>query len=70
MNKQKESTDDARALMAATVDVAGEKVNEARKRLVAALERGKEIASEQLGLISISNTHCQFQTVGCSGLNC
>src|SRR6185503_1232582 len=35
--------DDARALMAATADVAGEKVGEARKRLAAALERGKEI---------------------------
>jgi ElaB/YqjD/DUF883 family membrane-anchored ribosome-binding protein len=33
----------ARALMAATADVAGEKVGEARKRLAAALERGKEI---------------------------
>ena len=54
MNKQKESTggelsalaEDARALMAATADVAGEKVNEARKRLAAALERGKEIAGD------------------------
>jgi ElaB/YqjD/DUF883 family membrane-anchored ribosome-binding protein len=36
--------DDARALMAATADVAGDKVNDARKRLTAALERGKEIA--------------------------
>ena len=36
--------EDARALMAATADVAGEKVAEARKRLAAALERGKEIA--------------------------
>ena len=35
--------DDARALMAATADVAGEEVGEARKRLAAALERGKEI---------------------------
>ncbi len=35
--------DDARALMAATADVAGEKVSEARKRLAAALESGKEI---------------------------
>jgi len=35
--------DDARALMTATADVAGEKVAEARKRLGAALERGKEI---------------------------
>lgn len=37
-------TEDARNLMAATADVAGEKVGEARKRLAAALERGKEIA--------------------------
>jgi ElaB/YqjD/DUF883 family membrane-anchored ribosome-binding protein len=35
--------EDARALMAATADVAGEKVSEARQRLAAALERGKEI---------------------------
>jgi ElaB/YqjD/DUF883 family membrane-anchored ribosome-binding protein len=34
---------DAQALMAATADVAGEKVNAARKRLAAALERAKEI---------------------------
>ncbi len=51
MNKQTQAisndmgqlADDARALMAATADVAGEKVSEARKRLAAALERGKEI---------------------------
>ena len=36
--------EDAHALMAATADVAGEKVGEARKRLAAALERAKEIA--------------------------
>ena len=36
--------EDARALMTATADVAGEKVGEARQRLAAALERGKEIA--------------------------
>lgn len=35
---------DARALMAATADVAGEKVGEARKRLAVALERAREIA--------------------------
>jgi ElaB/YqjD/DUF883 family membrane-anchored ribosome-binding protein len=35
---------DARALMAATDDVAGEKVSEARKRLAAALDSAKEIA--------------------------
>ena len=32
--------------MAATADVAGEKVGEARKRLSAALERAREIAGE------------------------
>ena len=37
--------EDARALMAATADVAGEKVGEARKRLAAALERAREIAT-------------------------
>ncbi len=36
--------EDARALMAATADVAGDKVADARKRLAAALERGKELA--------------------------
>jgi len=36
--------EDARALMAATADVAGEKVGESRKRLAAALESAKEIA--------------------------
>ena len=35
--------DDARALMTATADVAGEKVSDARKRLAAALESGKEV---------------------------
>jgi ElaB/YqjD/DUF883 family membrane-anchored ribosome-binding protein len=35
--------EDARALMAATSDVAGEKAGEARKRLAAALDRGKEV---------------------------
>jgi ElaB/YqjD/DUF883 family membrane-anchored ribosome-binding protein len=51
MNKQTQEksndmgtlAEDARALMAATADVAGEKVGDARKRLAAALERGKEI---------------------------
>jgi ElaB/YqjD/DUF883 family membrane-anchored ribosome-binding protein len=36
--------EDARALMAATADVAGEKVGEARKRLAAALDRARQIA--------------------------
>jgi ElaB/YqjD/DUF883 family membrane-anchored ribosome-binding protein len=35
--------EEARGLMAATAEVAGEKVAGARKRLAAALERGKEI---------------------------
>ena len=35
--------EDARALMAATADVAGEKVIEARKRLAAALDSGKKV---------------------------
>ena len=51
MNKQTQATstyveqlaEEARALIAATADVAGEKVGEARKRLAAALERGKEL---------------------------
>ena len=56
MNKQTQAisndmgqlAEDARALMAATADVAGEKVSEARKRLAAALERGREIAGNVL----------------------
>ena len=48
-HKQAEANDmgtlaeDARALMAATAGMAGEQVGEARKRLAAALERGKEV---------------------------
>ena len=37
---------DARELLSATADVAGEKVGAARKRLAAALERSKEIAGK------------------------
>jgi ElaB/YqjD/DUF883 family membrane-anchored ribosome-binding protein len=37
--------EDARALLAATADVAGEKVGDARKRLLAALESGKIMAA-------------------------
>jgi ElaB/YqjD/DUF883 family membrane-anchored ribosome-binding protein len=52
MNKQTQAishdmgtlAEDARALMTATADVAGEKVGEARQRLAAALERGREVA--------------------------
>lgn len=36
-------TEDARALIAATADVAGDKVAEARKRLSAALDDGQEV---------------------------
>ena len=51
MNKQTQAisndmsrlAEDAGALMAATADVAGEKVVEARRRFAAALESGKEI---------------------------
>ncbi len=42
-NEMSQLADDARALMAATADVAGEKAGEARKRLAAALESGKEM---------------------------
>jgi ElaB/YqjD/DUF883 family membrane-anchored ribosome-binding protein len=57
MNKHKHTAgndmgtlaEDARALMAATVDVAGEKVAEARKRLHSALESAKEIAGNIRG---------------------
>ncbi len=38
--------EDARDLMAATADVAGEKVGEARKRVAAALEKAKEMAGD------------------------
>ena len=37
--------EDARALMTATADVAGEKVSDARKRLAAALDSAKEMAA-------------------------
>ena len=42
-NEMSRLAEDAGALMAATADVAGEKIAEARKRLAAALESGKEI---------------------------
>ena len=53
MSKQKQAVcndmgqlaEDARALMIATADVAGDKVGEARKRLAAALERARDIAA-------------------------
>lgn len=42
-NDVSQLAEDARALMSATADVAGEKVGEARKKLAAALENGKEL---------------------------
>ena len=53
MNKEKHAAandlgslaDDARELLAATADVAGEKVGQARQRLAAALESAKHIAA-------------------------
>ena len=53
MNKQEQAAsdeigqlaEDAQALMAATADVAGEKVGQARQRLAAALESAKAIAA-------------------------
>lgn len=38
--------DDARSLMEATADVAGEKVGDARKRLAVALEHSKRMAGD------------------------
>src|SRR6185436_2993666 len=43
-NDMRQLAEDARALMAATADVAGEKVGDARKRLAASLDSAKEIA--------------------------
>lgn len=51
MDKQKQAisndlgtlAEDARALMNATAGVTGEEINQARKRLAAALDNGKEI---------------------------
>ena len=53
MNKEAQATsndlgtlaEDARELLTATADVAGEKVGQARKRLAAALESAKHIAA-------------------------
>ena len=44
-NDMGQLAEDAQALMAATADVAGEKVGQARKRLAAALESAKVIAA-------------------------
>lgn len=42
-NEINKLAEDAQALLSATADVAGEKVGEARKRLAAAVERGREV---------------------------
>jgi ElaB/YqjD/DUF883 family membrane-anchored ribosome-binding protein len=63
MNKQTQAisndmgtlAEDARALMAATAEVAGEKVGEARKRLAAALESAKEIADRIARSANVDN---------------
>ena len=44
-NDMGQLAEDAQALMAATADVAGEKVGQARKRLAAALESARAIAA-------------------------
>lgn len=44
-NHMKQLTEEARALISATGDVAGDRVQEARKRAAATLEHGKEIYS-------------------------
>jgi len=44
-NDIQQLAEDAQALMAATADVAGDKVAAARKRLATALESAKELAS-------------------------
>jgi ElaB/YqjD/DUF883 family membrane-anchored ribosome-binding protein len=44
-NDMGQLAEDAQALLSATVDVAGDKVADARKRLATALERGKEICA-------------------------
>jgi len=44
-NEMGQLAEDAQALMAATADVAGDKVGQARKRLAAALESAKAVAA-------------------------
>jgi len=52
-------SEDANALIAATSDVAGEQVVEARKRLATALERGKElygrVREQEIDCVSATN---------------
>jgi len=63
MNKQMNSisndvdtlAEDARALMAATADIAGEKVVEARKRLTAALELDPRYNVPRIGRVKVAH---------------
>ena len=63
--------EDARALMTATADVAGEKVSEARERLAAALDSAKEVAGRVRdkaveGVQAADKTvrECPYQAIG------
>ena len=56
--------EDARALMDATADVAGEKVAEARKRLAAALDSAKEIAGRVREKADESVREHPYQAIG------
>jgi ElaB/YqjD/DUF883 family membrane-anchored ribosome-binding protein len=58
--------EDARALIAATADVAGDKVVEARKRLAAALESGKEMYGHAYGRArdrAVEGLHAADETI-------
>jgi ElaB/YqjD/DUF883 family membrane-anchored ribosome-binding protein len=63
-NDMGQLAEDARALMAATADVAGEKVAEARKRLAAALDSAKEIAGRVREKADESVREHPYQAIG------
>ena len=63
-NDMGQLAEDARALMAATADVAGEKVAEARKRLAAALDSAKEIAGRIREKADESVREHPYQAIG------
>jgi ElaB/YqjD/DUF883 family membrane-anchored ribosome-binding protein len=63
--------EDARALVAATADMAGEKVGEARKRVAAALDSGKDLygsvrdkAVEKARAVDETVREHPYQTIG------
>ena len=58
-NDMGQLADDAFALMAATTDVAGEKVGEARQRLAAALDGGENI-SGRVKEKAVEGVHGEF----------